>query len=271
MFRGHVALGCFFVPPLQKELHMSTNGWGLTARLISKHFSALGDKVSEAIANFDPETATEADRDRLQATLLSTAQKLAAARADFSKEHQDVVNLQNLLANDERALSVLAQRLEAGSISEDAVKLFCDELEANKARLPQEMQEEADAKQYLDEIQKIVDAFSKQLAEFDAVAKRAKTQLANAQAQKDLQEMRLTQQQELSGLKAMGANSTALGALTRRAQKVSNEASGMKIVADINQKPIDNANEIAAIRASVASAAAPAESTLERLKRLSAK
>ena len=54
------------------------NGWGLTARLISKHFGVLGDKISEAIANFDPETATEADRDRLADTLRQTAQKLAA-------------------------------------------------------------------------------------------------------------------------------------------------------------------------------------------------
>eukprot|EP01032_Pedospumella_encystans_P033974 gene33974-38398_t len=43
----------------------NSNGWALTARLITKHFGALGDRVSEAIANFDPETATEADRDRL--------------------------------------------------------------------------------------------------------------------------------------------------------------------------------------------------------------
>ena len=77
----------------------NTSGWSLTARLISKHFGVLGDKLSETIANFDPETATEADRDRLQSTLRETAQKLAAARASFNKEHQDVVNLQNLIAN----------------------------------------------------------------------------------------------------------------------------------------------------------------------------
>jgi hypothetical protein len=248
---------------------MSTNGWGLTARLISKHFSALGDKLSEAIANFDPETATQADRDRLQDTLMGTAKKLAAARASFAKEHDDVEKLQKLLANDEKALEVLAQRLEAGTITEATVTLFCDELEANKARLPAEIQEEADAKQYMDELQSIVDAFSKQLAEFDAIAKKAMQQLASANAQKDLQEMRATRQAELSGLKTMGANSTALGALTRRAQAVSNEAAGMKIVADINQKPIDQANEIAAIRASVN--AAPAETALERIKRLSGK
>jgi signal transduction protein with GAF and PtsI domain len=247
------------------------SGWGLTGRLISKHFGALGDTVSEAIANFDPETATQADRDRIQDTLRSTAQKLAAARAAFDKEHADVVQLQKLLASDEKATETLAARLQAGTISEAAVTMFCDELEANKAKLPEEIQQEADAKAYMDELQQIVDAFSKQLADFDAVAKKAMQQLASANAQKDLQEMRAQRQSELDGLKTLGGHSTALDALTRRAQAVSNEAAGLKIVTDINQKPLDQAAEIAAIRKSVSEPDAAGESTLDRLKRLSAK
>ncbi|MFZ6681510.1 hypothetical protein [Undibacterium sp. Tian12W] len=245
------------------------NGWGLTARLISKHFGALGDKISEAIANFDPETATEADRDRLAAALRDTAQKLAAARASFDKEHNDVVRLRELIANDEKASATLADRLAAGKISEATVSLFCDELEANKARLPLEIQEEADAREYMDELQKIVDAFSKQLADFDAAAKKALQSLAAAKAQKDLQQLRMDRQEQLSSLSSMASHSSALNALTRRAQTVSNEAAGLRIVADIGQKPLDQAAEIDAIRKSVAQADTAGESTLERLKRLS--
>ncbi|MCH8621406.1 hypothetical protein [Undibacterium sp. TS12] len=245
------------------------NGWGLTARLISKHFGALGDKISEAIANFDPETATEADRDRLAAALRETAQKLAAARSSFDKEHGDVVRLRELIANDEKASATLADRLAAGKISEATVSLFCDELEANKARLPLELQEEADAKEYMDELQKIVDAFSKQLADFDAAAKKALQNLAAAKAQKDLQQLRMDRQEQLSSLSSMASHSSALNALTRRAQTVSNEAAGLRIVADIAQKPIDQAAEIDAIRKSVAQADTSGETTLERLKRLS--
>lgn len=248
----------------------NASGWGLTARLISKHFGVLGDRISEAIANFDPETATEADRDRLAATLRETAQVLAQARSSFEKEHSDVVNLRNLIANDEKATETLAARLAAGTISEATVTMFCDELEANKSRLPQEIQEEADAKAYMDELQKIIDALSKQLAEFDAQAKKALQALAAAKAQKDLQEMRMERQAQLSGLSGMKGNSTALNALTRRAQAVSNEAAGLRIVADIGQKPLDQAAELDAIRKSVSQADTSGETTLERLKRLSA-
>jgi hypothetical protein len=248
----------------------NASGWGLTARLISKHFGVLGDRISEAIANFDPETATEADRDRLAATLRETAQVLAQARSSFNKEHQDVVNLRALIDNDEKATEKLAERLAAGSISEATVTMFCDELEANKGRLPQEIQEEADAKAYMDELQKIIDALSQQLSEFDAQAKKAMQQLAAAKAQKDLQEMRMERQAQLSGLSGMKGNSTALNALTRRAQAVSSEAEGLRIVADIGQKPLDQKAELDAIRKSVASDDKAGETTLERLKRLSA-
>jgi signal transduction protein with GAF and PtsI domain len=249
----------------------NASGWGLTARLVTKHFGALGDRIAEAIANFDPETATEADRDRLVATLRDTAQLLATARSQFAKEHSDVANLQTLIANDERAAEKLAERLASGSISEATVTMFCDELEANKARLPQEIQEEADAKEYMDELQKIVDALSKQLAEFDAQAKKAMQELAAAKAQKQLQEMRMERQSQLAGLSGMQGSSSALNALTRRAQAVSSEAAGMRIVADIGRKPLDQQAELDAIRKSVSQPDAGAESPLERLKRLSSK
>jgi signal transduction protein with GAF and PtsI domain len=249
----------------------NASGWGLTARLVSKHFGVLGNKISEAIANFDPETATEADRDRLADTLRQTAQLLATSRASFDKEHNDVVSLQNLIANDERATETLAARLAAGSISEATVTMFCDELEANKGRLPQEIQEEADAKAYMDELQKIVDALSKQLSEFDAQAKKAMQALASAKAQKELQEMRIERQAQLAGLSGMQGNSTALSALTRRAQVISNEAAGARIVADIGQKPLDQQAEIDAIRKSVSQPQNGNESALDRLKRLSGK
>jgi len=249
----------------------NSNGWALTARLISKHFGALGDRVSEAIASFDPETATEADRDRLADTLRNAAQKLASARSAFNKERADVSRLRELIATDEKAAETLGERLAAGSISEATINLFCDELEANRNRLPQEIQEEADAQAYMDELQKIVDALSQQLADFDAAAKKARQALSAAQAQRDLQSVRADRQEQLASLSGMRGNTSALNALTRRAQKIANEAEGMKIVSDIGQRPYDQAAEIDAIRKSVTQPGHGNESALERLKRLSAK
>ena len=110
-----------------------------------------------------------------------------------------------------------------------------------------------------------------QLADFDAQAKKAMQALAQAKAQKQLQEMRMERQEQLASLSGMQGSSTALSALTRRAQSVSNEAAGMRIVADIGQKPIDQQAEIDAIHKSVSQPDTAGESALERLKRLSGK
>lgn len=131
--------------------------WGRTARLISTHCGVLGARVSEAIANFDPETATDAERERLAATLRDTAHVLAQARAAFDKERADMARLRALIANDEKAAEKLAARLAAGTISEKTVTLFRNTLAANKARLPQQMHEEPDARSHMDKLQKIID------------------------------------------------------------------------------------------------------------------
>ena len=102
--------------------------------------------------------------------------------------------------------------------------------------------------------------------------RKALQALAQANAQRDLQQVRAERQEQLNGLKGLRGNSSALNALTRRAQAVSNEAAGMKIVADIGQRPLDQAAELDAIRKSVSNpGAAGGESALDRLKRLSGK
>lgn len=245
-------------------------GWGLTARLIGAHFGSVGEKLAGALASFDPETATAADRENLADRLRESAQLLAKSRAEFYKEQDDVVKLQALIASDEAALGKLAEKLGKGEIKESTVNLLLDELEQNKARLGVELEEEAYAKEVLSEVQKIVDGISEQLASFDARAKKALAQLKMAETQKNLQEMRIDRQEELAGLSSLKSHSTALDALTKKAVTLSNEAEGLKIVGDIHQKPIDEKLELDAIRKSVASENT-GESTLERINRLAAK
>ena len=81
----------------------------------------------------------------------------------------------------------------------------------------------------------------------------------------------MERQSQLAGLSGVQAGSTALNALTKRAQSVSNEAAGLRIVADIGQKQLDQQAELDAIRKSVSQPDNAGETALERLKRLSGK
>lgn len=236
----------------ERSMTMSTaNGWGLTARLISRHFGVLGERVSKAIASFDPQTANDAERDRLASTLRETAQVLASARTAFARKNEEVIILRTLIANDENAPEKLAVRLAAGTISEATATLFCDELEANKARLPHELPEESDARACMDELQKLVDALSGQLAAFDAQASKTMLALIAAKPEQPSHVMHMARHSELAG---MQGSSTALHALTRRTH-----AGGR----------LDRAARIDAIRRTVSQFQTAGESTLERLQRLS--
>ena len=204
----------------------------------------------------------------MQSQLQEVAAKLSVANANYEKEHKDVLELQELIGKDTKALGLLQEKLAAGTISEQSVSMFLDEIESNKGKLPDELQQESDAKQYRDELQKIVNNMSEQLAKFDENAKKAKQNLASAQAHIQMQELRVQQQNELSTLGALSGSSRALDALNKKAQSLNSQAEGMKIVADIGDKPAQQAAEIEAIRQ--AATGVDKESTMDRLKRLSA-
>lgn len=249
----------------------NTQGWGLTGRLIAKHFGALGNTIASAIANFDPETATEADRDNLAGKLKDIGTRYAQAKTAFEKEEKDVIVLKQQIEQDENVAAALVDRLTAGTIDEATATLFCEELENAKARLPQEVQEADEARAFMDELKSIVDEMSKRLQEFDVVAARARREAASAQAQVDLQRTRQGQQEDLRTLRGeAGGSSSALGALQKRAANLRAQAEGMKIVTDIGNKPADDKAKLDALRKSVATGSTGTPSVADRLKALAA-
>ena len=245
-------------------------GWSLSVSLISKHFGKLGDSLAEAIASFDPETATEVDRDRLADKLREFAGKLAQARRSFEKEQKEADDLRALIANDEKAAEVLIQKFEAGQLDEETLNAFADELEINKARLPQEEAEAKDAKELVEALEKLFKTVEKQLADFDAHAKKAINALKMAQADKERQELRQQQQSELRNLKSgLSGTSTALGALSKKAEKLKTEAEAARIIADSGQKDVDRSNAVEEARKIAAGTAPKATSAVDRLRNMS--
>ncbi len=249
------------------------SGWKLTAALLVKQVSALGDTMAQALASFDPETATEVDRDNLKAKLREVATKLAEARRKYAVELQEATDLAALIAQDEKAAAVLISKFEAGAVDEATLTEFANNLEDMKARLPAEEKDAADAKELVDTLQGILDAVEKKLADFDAAAKQALRAIAQAQADQQREELRLQNQAELASLKGgLGNSSTALGALAKKAQSLRVQADATAIEADVGQKPLDRQNAVEEARRIAAGTAAPAtESAADRLRRMTGK
>lgn len=249
------------------------SGWKLASALFVKQIGALGNSIAQALASFDPETATEVDRDNLKAKLREVAVKLAEARRKYDVEKKEADDLAAQIARDEAAAAVLIGKFEAGQIDEATLNEFANNLEDMKGRLPAEQQDVADAKELVDTLQSIIDDVEKKLTDFEANAQKALRAIAQAKADQERQSLRLQQQEEMRVLKSgMGSTSTAIGALNAKAEKLRVQADATRIQADIGQKPLDRANAVEEARRIAAGTNTPAaESAADRLRRLTGK
>lgn len=246
------------------------SGWSLTAALIKKHVGVLGDNIASAIASFDPETATQVDRDNLAAKLREVAVKLAEAKQKNDAAHTAASNLASSIANDQKAAEILIGKFEAKEIDEAMLNEFASELDANKARLPDLQQDAERSQQLVDTLQDILNTVEKNLSEFDSKAKDAMRNLAQARADGERAELRQQEQAELNHLMSgAGGASTGLNALNRAADKARVQADAAQTIADIGQKPIDRRNVVDEARRIAAGGADTAtESAADRLRRV---
>lgn len=249
------------------------SGWKLSASLLLKQVGSLGDFVAGKLVTLDPETATEVDRENLQAHLRDAATKLASARREYDAVKRTADELEAQIAQDEKAATVLISKLDAGQVDEATLNEFADNLEAMKGRLPAAQEDVAAAKELVDTVQGIVNTITKKVEDFDAHAKAALRNIAQAQADQQKQQMRLQQQEELRALQnGAGSPSTALGALNKKAEQLRVQADAAAIQADIGQKPIDRSNAVEEARRIAAGTNTPvAESAADRLRRLTGK
>lgn len=249
------------------------SGWKLASALLVKQIGALGNSIAQALASFDPVTATEVDRDNLKAKLREVAVQLAGARRQYDAEKKEADDLAAQIARDEAAAAILISKFESGGVDEDTLNEFANNLEAMKARLPAEQQDVTDAKELVDTLQSIINDVEKKLTDFEANAQKALRAIAQATADQQRQQLRLQQQEELAALKSgMGSTSTAIGALNAKAEKMRVQADATRIQADIGQKPLDRQNAVEEARRIAAGTNAPAaESAADRLRRMTAK
>ena len=248
------------------------SGWKLTAALITKHVGVIGDRIATAIASFDPETATQVDRENLQDKLREVALKLADAKHKNDAAQKTASDLETSIANDRKAADILIGKFEAKQIDKATLNEFACSLEADQARLPSVKQDASDAQQLVDTLQEILDTVEKNLNDFDAKAKAAIRNLEQARADQERADLRQQHQAELNQLRTgTGGTSSGLAALNRAADKARVEADAAQTLADISQKPIDRAAVVEEARR-IASGATPAagESATERLRRIAA-
>ncbi len=246
--------------------------FSLLGRLFGAQVNNAGDSLVSALVAFDPETATEVDRDALVEKIRTVAEKFAAAKQDYDKEQNDVVVKQGQINQYLATLDVMVGQLERQEISQSVFDDFCAGIEDAQTQLVQEEEEAAEAKAVKDELEEILKVLTQQMNDFDRVTSKALRDVKLAESQKEKEQLKAERQAELSNLKkGLGAESTAVRKLQEIAQKAKVEAEAAKTVREIAQKPVSQEEKMAAIMAQTQQSTTPTMTAAERVAALKAK
>lgn len=243
----------------------------LLGRLFGAQVNQAGESLVSALVAFDPETATQVDRDALADKIQEVARQFAAAKQDYDKEQHDVVVQQAQINQYLATLDIMVGQLERQEISEAAFNDFYAGIEEAQAKLPQEIEEAAEAKAVKDELDDILKILTQQLNSFDQVTSKALRDVKLAQSQVEKEKLKAERHAELSNLKSgLGAESTAVRKLQEIAKKAKIEAEAAKTVREITAKPQSQAEKMEAMMAQAKQAGAPAVSTMSAAERVAA-
>jgi hypothetical protein len=245
--------------------------FSLLGRLFGAQVDQAGESLVGALVAFDPETATEVDRDALEEKIQGVARKFAEAKQDYDKEQNDVVVKQAQINEYLGSLDVMVGQLERQEISQGVFDDFYAGIEEAQVQLVQEQEEAAEAKAVKDELDDILKILTSQLNDFDKITSKALRDVKLAESQVEKEKLKADRQAELANLKkGIGAESTAVRKLQEIAKKAKIEAEAAKTVREITTKPQSQEEKMAEIMAKAKQASAPATSTMSAAERVAA-
>jgi hypothetical protein len=245
--------------------------FSLLGRLFGAQVDQAGESLVGALVAFDPETATQVDRDALAEKIQNVARKFAAAKQDYDKEQNDVVVKQAQINDYLTTLDIMVGQLERQEITQAVFDDFYAGIEEAQAQLPQEIEEANEAKAVKDELDDILKILTQQLNSFDQVTTKALRDVKLAESQVQKEQLKAERQAELSNLKSgLGAESTAVRKLQEIAKKAKIEAEAAKTVREITTKPVSQDEKMAAMMAQAKQAGVPAASTMSAAERVAA-
>ncbi len=245
--------------------------FSLLGRLFGAQVDQAGESLVGALVAFDPETATEVDRDALAEKIQNVAKKFAEAKQDYDKEQNDVVVKQAQINEYLSTLEVMVGQLDRQEISQAVFDDFYAGIEESQVQLVQEQEEAAEAKAVKDELDDILKILTSQLHDFDRITSKALRDVKLAESQVEKEKLKSERQAELANLKkGIGGESTAVRKLQEIAKKAKIDAEAAKTVREITTKPQSQEDKMAAIMAQAKQASAPAANTLSAAERVAA-
>jgi chromosome segregation ATPase len=206
------------------------------------------DAVITKLAEMDPEAAGETQKQIINENIAKIRPKLIEARKAYEKDVQETNDWVEKGKRVTKALKILKKEYETSedpSVHEKAKTLKAD-LDNINENIKREKQEDAQAKDVLEQTQKVYDQLCDKKRQIESHVESAKRKLASAKAKRNAAELKKQHERELQGLSgSLDGLDVALGAIEKAAEKADTEAEAINLEVEeiASSGSIGNSNE----------------------------
>jgi len=245
--------------------------------LVGVKTDAAVNSAIEAIVQWDPKSATEAELRTMEQHLDQLGLQVAQARAAYDKERQEAQHIVALSAQRMAAAEQLQKRLESESnpankqALEKSLATMVGMLEQMAPDVDREKQDATDAETFLRSLEDTYQQAGQKLRSARSDLDRAQRDMSRADQQRQAAEQRAEAARQAAGLSgATSGLSVALKAMQDNAARnlAQAEAANAKAALLKPTRPEQDDPNIAAAMAAVSGSAAPTASLGDRLAQL---
>lgn len=218
------------------------------SNFIKSKASDVKDSLTEMLARWDPETATQAEVDTMYDEFVNLSKKLEKARQTMEREQAEAETIKKAYNKKMDILDVLQTRKSAldensdPSVAreiDDAIAELTSTLEDLMPDVEREIEEAKEAKEYFDELSSAVKELGDKIKTARSSIEKAKKRMERAELNVKKAKEREERAKELAGLKnATKSTGAAFDALTRAAEKMEADAAAAnnrtKLLGDLN-------------------------------------
>lgn len=229
--------------------------------------------LNDAIVSFDPEGATEAAIAEMEENFDSINKEFSKTKQEWTREQGEADAIVKLRDQRMAAAEHISGQLEADPHNtqlNDALNQLLDALEEMVDDIDREVEEAADAKEVMDELDLTVKMYADKLKNARTDMKKAANAMNKAKRQEERAEDKAARAAQQAGLKSsVGGLSSALESMNRQASDAQASADAAKRKANLLSptKAEDN-DAVAAAMAAVSGEAPKPTSTKDRLAAL---
>ncbi len=236
--------------------------------------NALADasrNMTDAIVKFDPEGASEAEIAAMEEQFDQVNREFSKAKTEWKKEQAEADEIVELRDKRIAAAEVLQGKADGGDSNAEAGLLqLLDALEDMQDDIEREVEEAADAKEVMDELEETVNMFATKLKTARSDMKKAAQKMKKASQQSKRAEEKAERAAMLAGLKQdTNKLGSALASMNRQAEEEQAKADAATRKANLlGKSKVEENDAVAEAMAAVSGEAPKPTSAKDRLAAL---